>query len=122
MNNRKSANHLRTHRRKSGLSQRQIGELLGYRKEVQVSRHEGSKAVPLLMSAFGYQVIFRVPIHALFPGIYEGVRQRIEERLRALEATLQDSTAKGSQAEAIAQTLLWMMERREGDIELTDAV
>jgi DNA-binding XRE family transcriptional regulator len=122
MKNLKSANRLRTHRRKSGLSQRQIGQLLGYQKDGQVSRHEGSKATPLLVSAFGYQVIFRVPIHVLFPGLYEGVRESVEERLRDLETSLQDSTVKGSQAEAIAQTLLWMMDRRERDIELNDAV
>jgi DNA-binding XRE family transcriptional regulator len=121
MKNRNAANHLRMHRRKSGLSQRQIGQLLGYHKDAQVSRHESSKAVPLLLSAFGYQVIFREPVHALFPGIYEDVRKSIERRLRELEANLHDTTVKGSQAEAIAQTLIWMMERRERDIEMTDA-
>lgn len=122
MNNRKLANHLRTHRRKSGLSQRQVGQLLGYRKDVQVSRHESSKTVPLLVSAFGYQVIFRMPMHSLFPGIFEDVRESIEERLRELEISLHGQTVRGSEAEAIAQTLMWMMERRERDIEPTDAV
>lgn len=121
MKNRVSKNHLRTHRRKSGLSQRQVGQLLGYPNEVQVSRHESAKAVPLLVSAFGYQVIFRVPIHSLFPGIYEDVRESIEDRLRELEISLHGRTVRGAEAEAIAQTLLWMMDRRERDSEMTDA-
>lgn len=122
MKNRKARNHLRTHRKNSGLTQRQVGELLGYRNEVQVCRHESAETAPLLMSAFGYQVIFRVPMHLLFPGIYEDVRDEIEGRLRELEAHLQGRTVRGPEAEAIAQTLMWMMDRRERDIEMTDAV
>jgi DNA-binding XRE family transcriptional regulator len=120
MKNRELRNHLRTHRRKSGLSQRQLGQLLGYPDEVQVSRHERAEALPLLVIAFGYQVIFRVPVHALFPGVYEGVRQSVEERLRELEVGLQGLTVRGREAEAIAQTLIWMMERREQDTDTVD--
>ena len=104
------------------MNQRQVGQLIGNQKAAQVSRHESSQALPLLISALGYQVLFRVPIHVLFPSIYEDVRQSVEQRLRELETSLHDSPVKGSQAEVIAQTLLWMMERRERGIELTDAV
>lgn len=111
-------NDLRVHRRRSGLSQRQVGKLLGYLDDAQVSRHEKSRTKPLLMNALGYQVIFRVPIHTLFPGIYEEARQAVEERLRELESSLQAATIKGRQAEMIAKILTWMMERRELDREL----
>jgi hypothetical protein len=120
MKNRELQNHLRTHRRKSGLSQRQIGHLLGYPDEVQVSRHERAEAIPLLVIAFGYQAIFRVPVHILFPGVYESVWQSVEERLRELEVGFQGLTVKGREAEAIAQALIWMMERRELDIDMAD--
>ncbi len=120
MKNRALGNYLRSHRRKSGLTQRQLGQLLGYQNEVQISRHERSEAVPLLVSAFGYQVIFRVSIPALFPGVYEDVRELIEERLGQLEMSLQRRNVRGREAEAIAQTLMWMMERRERDAETTD--
>ncbi len=121
MKNRKLENYLRTHRRKAGLSQRQLGQLLGYTNEAQVSRHERSQAVPLLVIAFGYQVIFRVPASSLFPRIYEDARQAIEERLGQLEINLHGQTVRGHEAEAIAQTLMWMMERREQDTEIGDA-
>src|SRR5260370_16388922 len=113
MKNRALGNYLRSHRRKSGLTQRQLGQLLGYQNEVQISRHERSEAVPLLVSAFGYQVIFRVSIPALFPGVYEDVRELIEERLGQLEMSLHSRTVRGREAEALAQTLMWMMQRRE---------
>lgn len=121
MKNRALKNHLRTHRKRSALSQRQVGELLGYPSEAQVSRHERSKAIPHLLSAFGYQVIFRVPLRSLFPGIYEEVRDRIEKRLQELEIDLHGQTVRGPQAEAIARTLLWMMDRREMNSDTTDA-
>lgn len=95
--------------------------MLGYQKAAQVSRHESSKRLPLLVSAFGYQVIFRVPVHSLFPGIYEDVRESIEARLRELESNLHGQTARGAKAEEIARTLMWMMERRERNLETTDA-
>jgi len=120
MKNRQLANHLRTHRKKSGLSQRQVGELLGYQKDMQISRHETSKAVPLLVSAFGYHIIFQVPMHSLFPGIYQDVRESVERRLRELEISLHGQTVKGPEAEAIARTLMWMMDRRERDIDMPD--
>ena len=98
-----------------------MGELLGYENQAQISRHETADVVPLLVCAFGYQVIFRVPVHELFPQIYEDVRGGIEQRLRTLEASLHGRTVRGREAEAIAKTLLWMMERRDRDIEMTDA-
>jgi transcriptional regulator with XRE-family HTH domain len=120
MKNRELGNYLRTHRKKSGLSQRQVGELLGYPTEAQVSRHERAETVPRLASAFGYQVIFRLPVHALFPGVYENVRAAIEERLGQLEVNLHSRTVRGREAEAIAQILIWMMERRERDMQTGD--
>jgi transcriptional regulator with XRE-family HTH domain len=121
MKHRAVKNHLRTHRRKSALSQRQVGELLGYPSEAQVSRHENAKAIPHLASAFGYHIIFRVPLRCLFPGLYEEVRETIEKQLRDLEVTLHGQTVRGPQAEAIARTLLWMMDRRERDTDMGDA-
>ncbi len=117
MNDRELENYLRSHRRKSGLSQKQLGELLGYANEVQVSRHERSEAVPPLPSALGYHIVFRVPIAVLFPKLYEDVREAVEARLGQLEIHLQSRAVRGHEAETIAQILVWLMERREIDME-----
>lgn len=117
MKERELGNYLRSHRRKSGLSQRQLGELLGYGNECQVSRHERSEVMPPLDSALGYHIVFRVPIGVLFPRIYEDVREAVETRLGRLEISLQSSTVRGREAEVIAQILMWMMERRDRDLK-----
>lgn len=120
MQNRISRNDLRLHRKRSGLSQRQVAQLLGYPDDAQVSRHESSRTIPLLVSAFGYQIIFRVSMRSLFPGLYEEVREAVEERLLELETGLHGQTIRGPQAEMIARTLTWMMDRRERNNEMAD--
>jgi DNA-binding XRE family transcriptional regulator len=96
---------LRALRRKSGLSQIELAQLLGFVSDVPVSRHERSETVPNLMTALGYEVIFRLPISELFPGLYRSVEAVIEERLAILEEDLQQSTAKGRKAIPVARKL-----------------
>jgi hypothetical protein len=71
--------------------------------------------MPVLLVALGYQVIFRAPIEQLFPGVYEVVRQNIEDRLSEFEAELQQSSVKGRKADTIAQKLEWLWARRNID-------
>lgn len=106
---------VRYHRRKSGLTQRDIAEVLATISDKQVAKHEHARSLPSLLSAIGYQIIFRVSIAELFPDIYETVRQSVEERLAALERRLQDNTATGGKAEVIARKLIWLEERRNND-------
>jgi transcriptional regulator with XRE-family HTH domain len=103
---------LRTLRRKSGLSQIELAQLLGFVSEVPVSRHERSETVPNLLTALGYEVIFRVPVSELFPGLYRSVETVIEERLAVLEEELQQSTAKGRNAAPVARKLEFSWERK----------
>jgi transcriptional regulator with XRE-family HTH domain len=103
---------LRTLRRKSGLSQIELARLLGYRTEVPVSRHERSVTVPNLRTALGYEVIFRVPISELFPGLYRSMEAGIEQRIAKMEDQLQQSTAKGRKAEPVARRLEFFCERK----------
>lgn len=80
-----------------------------------MSRHERASTMPVLLVALGYQVIFRAPIEQLFPGVYEVVRQNIEDRLSEFEAELQQSSVKGRKADTIAQKLEWLWARRNLD-------
>ena len=105
------ASYLRYHRKRSGLSQREIAQLLGYPDQEPVSRHERSRSVPPLIIALSYQAIFRVPVADLFPGHYETTKQRIEERLANMEHDLQQRSAKDRDAAMIARKLEWMWER-----------
>jgi transcriptional regulator with XRE-family HTH domain len=110
------ANYLRSHRRKSGLSQRELAQIVGFLTGVQVSKHERSTAIPALLIAVGYEAIFHVSLSELFPGIYQSVETRIEEYLANMEEELQQSTAKGRQAALIARKLEWLWERRNAEV------
>ena len=106
------ASYLRSHRLKSGMSQRELADLIGLIADHQVSNHERSSAIPSLLAALSYQVVFRMPVEELFPGLYETIRLAVEERLTEMENALQDSTAKGRKAQVIARKLEWLWERR----------
>ena len=107
------AAHLRSLRKRSGLSQKELAHILGFRSEAPISRHERSDAVPDLLTAFGYQAIFRVPISELFPGLYQAVALGIEERMATMEDELHKSTAKGRTAVPVAHKLEFLCERRD---------
>ena len=106
------ASYLRSHRLKSGFSRRELAEIVGSLTETQVARHERSNILPSLIAALSYQAIFRIPITELFPGLYETIAQGTEERLSALEHTLENSSARGHKANIIATKLVWLNERK----------
>jgi transcriptional regulator with XRE-family HTH domain len=110
------ASYLRSHRLKSGLSRRELAEIVGLFAETQITRHERSNQFPSLMTALSYQAIFRIPITELFPGLYETIAQGIEERLSALERALENSSARGHKANIIATKLVWLNERKSSAI------
>lgn len=106
------ANYLRAHRRRSGLNQRELAQIVGYITQAPVSEHERSVAIPALLIALSYEVVFRVPVSELFPGLYRAVEAQVEEQLTRIEAELQESSAKGQRAAFIARKLEWLWERR----------
>lgn len=106
-------NHLRTHRERSGLSQRDLGLLLGYKDPAQVSRYERSMSAPPLTIALCYEVVFRVPTSDLFPEIHAQITQMIEHKLAALEDELGQRSAKARGANEVAKKLTWLRERKE---------
>src|ERR1700680_3498400 len=105
-------NYLRAYRKRSGLSERELGQLLGYKNRGQTARHEQSKTSPPLAIVLAYEVIYRAPVSTLFLGVHDAVKTTIEKRLTAMEEDLQGRTAKNSDAEAIARRLEWLMAQR----------
>jgi transcriptional regulator with XRE-family HTH domain len=104
--------HLRTYRKKAGLSQRELADVLGVATEWQISQHERSLAIPLFLSA-----IFQIPISKPFPGFYEESRQNIERQLNEMEEHLKESAERGRSAALIARKLEWLWERKDsGDL------
>ena len=105
-------NHIRRHRKRSGLSQREIGLLLGYKNQWQISRHERSEAIPPLLAALAYQVIFQVPVSVIFAPMHGTVLKTIEHNLADFERSLTESATRRS-GRAIAQKLKWLKDRRK---------
>jgi len=112
MKHRTAGNYLRTHRKKSGLSQREMGTLLGYNDPGQVSRHERSSSIPPLATALAYELIFRVPVSAIFFGMHGSVERDIEYKLQQLEAGLHKRSVADQDANLVAQKLIWLNERK----------
>ena len=104
--------YLRFLRRKSGLSQRQLAKILGSVTANQISRHERTATPPNLLIAFGYQVVFQLPVSQIFPGLYHAVETAIEESLGELECELRNSAEMGPTAAAVARQLEWFWERK----------
>ena len=85
-----NATYLRTCRRRCGLSQREVAILLGARSGAKVSRYERVARKPNLESAFACQVIFDVPAHEIFPGVFAAVEQSVIKQARLLSKELTD--------------------------------
>lgn len=81
-------NYLRTHRKRSGLSQAEVALLLGTAYRARVSRHELLTRHPEVAAVFAYEIIFRVPARELFAGAYERVERVTVERAVALAERL----------------------------------
>ena len=72
--------YLRTHRKRSNLSQKEVAFLVAALSGTTTSRHEFGRRLPSLADAFAYEALFGVPASALFPEEYEKARIRVEAR------------------------------------------
>lgn len=103
---------LRAYRRRAGLSQRELGVILGYTDDGEVSRHERAKTLPPLITALAYEAVFRVGASALFPDVHAEIGRTIEGNLAIFEKTLQAKSGKGRGAASTARKLTWITERK----------
>lgn len=112
MSNKVVGNYLRVHRRRCGLTQRDLGVLAGYKNDFQVSRHERSKTVPPLLVALAYEIVLGVPVAELFTGFQTAVTNAVARNVEELEAELENRNEGRHRARAISQKLKWLRERR----------
>ena len=88
MQNDKLDNYLRTHRKKLGLTQRDVAFLLGCHSGAKVSRYERLQRIPSLNAIFAYEVIFQKPARELFAGIYDRAERETLRKVRQLRSRL----------------------------------
>lgn len=69
-----------------GYTQRQVAGLLGHRDASMVSHYEHSRALPPLATALSLEIIYRVPVAFLFPGMYDELKRKIraQEEMRSM--------------------------------------
>lgn len=84
--------YLRTFRRRSGLTQRQLAWLLGCRAGSKVSRYERFARSPGLETVFAYEIIFRTSARELFAGRFEAAALATFKRVKTLLVRLRRQT------------------------------
>jgi len=77
-------NYLRTYRKRSALSQEDVAYLLGTQSGGNVCRHERLAQVPDLQTALAYEAMYRKPVSALFPGLFEEMQMKVRARAKKL--------------------------------------
>ena len=112
------ASRLRSLRRKSGLTQKEVASIVGLPNYAQIYRHEIGKTIPPLSIAMRYSILYQEPISEIFPGLYEEVREKLEPRLDEFEERLHQGSAKDPGANRTARKLEWLhMRKNEFEIE-----
>src|SRR5437868_2997578 len=76
--------YLRTHRRRFGLTQKEMAYLLGCKDAAKVSRYENLERLPPLKTALMYEAVFGVSVSELFAGIYHQIEKETSKRAKAL--------------------------------------
>jgi len=113
MKHKPGQNYLKAFRLKSGLTQRELGALLGYANGNEVSQHERAIGGPPLRIAIAYELVLRKPVSALFAGVRDVIELDVEKRLHQLEISLGHRDSKDRDAKLTAHKLLWLNERRK---------
>ena len=104
-------NYLRTHRKRSGLTQREVAFLLGWKTDGSLGRYEKRRRLPPLKTALACEEIFGVPVGELFAGVRQEVGKDIEKRRVELRARLQTTPPKVNAVRMTAHKLRWLDDR-----------
>jgi len=107
-----ATSRLQSLRRKSGLTQREVANIIGVSNNIQICRHETGVTSPPLRIALRYSILFQEPIGEIFPELYEPVRDKLEARLDEFEQRLHQGSAKDPGANRVAQKLEWLYSRK----------
>lgn len=84
--------YVRTHRRRWGLTQKELGWLLGIANRTAVSRIEMSKRKPAAECLVACAIIFDLPLEAIFPGFLEEIERGVSRRVITLRGKLTERT------------------------------
>jgi DNA-binding XRE family transcriptional regulator len=80
----KLPNYIRTHRKRTHLTQNEVAFLLGAKNSAHVCRHERLEQTPNLPTLLAYEILFRTPVRSLFSETHQDVEQKLTHRIRLL--------------------------------------
>jgi len=100
-------NYIRAHRRRLGLTQRELGVLVGYRDGFAVGRHERSSSAPPLIVALAYEALFDIPTAKIFSGFYTAVARSVERNQEDLKAEF--LKLRGTRGESKRHKTKWLL-------------
>jgi transcriptional regulator with XRE-family HTH domain len=89
---------MRFFRRRLGLTQRELADVLGYDSDSQISRIENGSRMPQLSEVLVIELVFGVPGVAVFPEIVQTVGRRVCRRVRQLIQELKSAEGVHSRA------------------------
>jgi transcriptional regulator with XRE-family HTH domain len=101
-------NYLRSYRRRAGLSQDVVAELLGSHSGTRVSRYERRTRTVPLEAALALEAVVRTPISDLFVGRFQEIRKSVKRRARKIAnriTLLPHSPSRSRALEALAAIL-----------------
>ena len=104
-------NSLKKCRKKSGLTQAEVGFLLGQKGAADISRYEQRHSTPNLPTLFAYSSIFGVLPDVLFTGIQQRSTALTTRRIRELLTTLRDNAQQHPRADTNQRKVAWLAER-----------
>ncbi len=82
-------NYLRTYRKRTGFSQKQIAFLMACESGSKVSRYERRKRTPTLESALALEIIYGVSVGELYAGVRQDIRRDVAIRADRLAVELE---------------------------------
>jgi transcriptional regulator with XRE-family HTH domain len=89
-------NYLRTHRKRLGLSQKELAALLGAQSGAKICRYERVVREPTFKAAIAFELVFQRPLRELFKGLYREIASEITPRAKKLLAKHQNLDSKGA--------------------------
>lgn len=87
----KLPNYIRTYRKRTNLTQKEMAFLVGSKTSAHICRHERSEQTPNLQTLLAYEILFRTPVRNLFSGLHQDVEHKLMYRIRLLIQNLAKS-------------------------------
>src|SRR5436853_7935208 len=110
--------YLRTYRKRTCLSQKEVAFLLGSKDAARISRYERSKQAPSLRTLIGYELLFRTPDRELYGGVSEDLERTLRTRAKLLIRRLMKSGVSYLKASKV-KTLRAFLERGDSKFKAT---